>query len=164
MKYILNVKTTSNLTKCISSHNIYSGIKSEQVKKKKPFDIQYQKLLNSSVPFHRVTLDHSISCVLFIDKPNESCKNSKKIERNAISTTKKAWKRNGNTITPVKTNAPISQTSSEGLKLTIQTYSRIGQLQEEISKASLAVSADLRNDFKSIISETEQRKIHPSWA
>ena len=164
MKYILNVKTTSNLTKCISSHNICSGIKSEQVKKKKPFDIQYQKLLNSSVPFHRVTLDHSISCVLFIDKPNESCKNSKKIERNAISTTKKAWKRNGNTITPVKTNAPISQTSSEGLKLTIQTYSRIGQLQEEISKASLAVSADLRNDFKSIISETEQRKIHPSWA
>ena len=164
MKYILNVKTTSNLTKCISSHNIYSGIKSEQVKKKKPFDIQYQKLLNSSVPFHRVTLDHSISCVLFIDKPNESCKNSKKIERNAISTTKKAWKRNGNTITPVKTNAPISQTSSEGLKLTIQTYSRIGQLQEEISKASLAVSADLRNDFKSIISETDQRKIHPSWA
>ena len=164
MKYILNVKTTSNLTKCISSHNICSGIKSEQVKKKKPFDIQYQKLLNSSVPFHRVTLDHSISCVLFIDKPNESCKNSKKIERNAISTTKKAWKRNGNTITPVKTNAPISQTSSEGLKLTIQTYSRIGQLQEEISKASLAVSADLRNDFKSIISETDQRKIHPSWA
>ena len=164
MKYILNVKTTSNLTKCISSHNIYSGIKSEQVKKKKTFDIQYQKLLNSSVPFHRVTLDHSISCVLFIDKPNESCKNSKKIERNAISTTKKAWKRNGNTITPVKTNAPISQTSSEGLKLTIQTYSRIGQLQEEISKASLAVSADLRNDFKSIISETDQRKIHPSWA
>ena len=164
MKYILNVKTTSNLTKCISSHNICSGIKSEQVKKKKPFDIQYQKLLNSSVPFHRVTLDHSISCVLFIDKPNESCKNSKKIERNAMSTTKKAWKRNGNTITPVKTNAPISQTSSEGLKLTIQTYSRIGQLQEEISKASLAVSADLRNDFKSIISETDQRKIHPSWA
>ena len=164
MKYILNVKTTSNLTKCISSHNICSGIKSEQVKKKKPFDIQYQKLLNSSVPFHRVTLDHSISCVLFIDKPNESCKNSKKIERNAISTTKKAWKRNGNTITPVKTNAPISQTSSEGLKLTIQTYSRIGQLQEEISKASLVVSADLRNDFKSIISETDQRKIHPSWA
>ena len=92
MKYILNVKTTSNLTKCISSHNICSGIKSEQVKKKKPFDIQYQKLLNSSVPFHRVTLDHSISCVLFIDKPNESCKNSKKFERNAISTTKKLKK------------------------------------------------------------------------
>ena len=75
---------------------------------------------------------------------------------------KKLLKRKGNSITPAKTYAPISQTSSEGLKLTIQTYSRIGQLQEEISKASLAVSADLRNDFKSIISETDQRKIHPS--
>ena len=35
------------------------------------------------------------------------------------------------------------------------------QLQEEILKASLAVSADLSNDFKSVILETEQRKISP---
>ena len=50
-------------------------------------------------------------------------------------------------ITPAKTNAPILQTSSEGLKLIIQTYQmrnkelkmKLGQLQEEISKASLPV-------------------------
>ena len=35
---------------------------------------------------------------------------------------KKAFKRKENNITPAKTNAPISQTSSECLKLTIQTY------------------------------------------
>ena len=35
------------------------------------------------------------------------------------------------------------------------------QLQEEISKASLPVSADLSNDFKSIIFETDQRNISP---
>ena len=35
---------------------------------------------------------------------------------------------------------------------------KLGQLQEEISKASLPVSADLSNDFKSIILETDQRK------
>ena len=35
---------------------------------------------------------------------------------------KKLLKRKGNSITPAKTNAPISQTSSERLKLTIQTY------------------------------------------
>ena len=35
---------------------------------------------------------------------------------------KKLLKRKGNTITPAKTNAPISQTASEGLKLTFQTY------------------------------------------
>ena len=83
---------------------------------------------------------------------------------------KKLLKRKGNSITPAKTNAPISQTSSEGLKLIIQTYQmrnkelkmKLGQLQEEISKASLLVSADLCNDFKSIILETDQRKIYPS--
>ena len=63
----------------------------------------------------------------------------------------------------------FSQTSSECLKVTIQTYRmenkelkmQLGQLQEEISKASLPVSADLSNDFKSIILETDQREISP---
>ena len=35
---------------------------------------------------------------------------------------KKLLKRKGDNITPAKTNAPISQTSSEGLILIIQTY------------------------------------------
>ena len=35
---------------------------------------------------------------------------------------KKLFKRKVNSITSAKTNAPISQTSSECLKLTIQTY------------------------------------------
>ena len=38
---------------------------------------------------------------------------------------------------------------------------KLGQLQEEISKASLPVSADLTYDFKSIIFETNRRKISP---
>ena len=36
-----------------------------------------------------------------------------------------------------------------------------GQLQEEILKISLPVSANLSNDFKSTIFETDQRKIPP---
>ena len=47
---------------------------------------------NSSVAFHRVTFDHSSSFVLLLDKPNKSCKFRKKTERNALSTTKKAFK------------------------------------------------------------------------
>ena len=43
---------------------------------------------NSSVPFHLVTFDNSISCVLLIDKPNESFENSKTFERNTLSTKK----------------------------------------------------------------------------
>ena len=108
--------------------------------------------------------------MLLIDKPNESCQNFKKIKRNAISTSKKLSKRKGNSITQAKTNAPISQTSSEGLKLIMQTYQmrnkelklKLGQRREEISKASLPVSAYLCNNYKSIILETDQRKIYPS--
>ena len=73
---------------------------------------------------------------------------------------KNLLKRKGNSITPAQTNAPISQTSSEGLKLRNKELKmKLGQLQEEISKASLPVSADLCNNFKSIILETDQRKI-----
>ena len=62
---------------------------------------------------------------------------------------KKPFKKNS--ITPAKRKAPILQTFSECLKLTIQTYQMRNkelkmkpvQLQEKISKASLPVSADL---------------------
>ena len=39
---------------------------------------------------------------------------------------------------------------------------KLGQLQDEISKVSLPVSADLCNNFKSIILEADQREIYPS--
>ena len=39
---------------------------------------------------------------------------------------------------------------------------KLRQLQQEISKASLPVSADLSNDFTSVILETDQRKTYPS--
>ena len=66
--------------------------------------------------------------MLLINKQNKSCKNKKKktkkkIERNALSTTKKKLlQRKENDITSAKANVPISQTFSERLKLTIQTY------------------------------------------
>ena len=44
---------------------------------------------------------------------------------------------------------------NKGLKM------KLGQLQEEISKASLPVNTDLSYDFKSIILENDQRKISP---
>ena len=47
-------------------------------KQKKPFVIQYQKQ-NFSVPFHQVIFDHSISCVLLIDKQKKTPKNLKEM-------------------------------------------------------------------------------------
>ena len=80
----------------------------------------------------------------------KAAKTSKNLKEMPYPPQKKLLKRKGNSITPAKTNAPISQTSSEGLKLIIQTYQmrnkelkmKLGQLQEEISKASLPVSSE----------------------
>ena len=83
------------MIKGICSLKICSGFKSQDVKKTichsvpKTFDFSQ----NYSVPFHRVIFDHSISCVLLVDQPHESCQNSKKFQRNDISTTKKAFKK-----------------------------------------------------------------------
>ena len=51
---------------------------------------------------------------------------------------------------PKINNSNLSNEKQKELKM------KLGQLQEEISKASLPVSADLSNDFKLIIFETEQ--------
>ena len=68
--------------KGICRHKICSGIKSQQVKKticySVPKTLDFAQ--NHYVPFHRVTFDHSISGVLLIDKPNESCQNSKNLK------------------------------------------------------------------------------------
>ena len=88
-------------------------------KQKKPFINNSTKIFWFFSEFHRVTFDYAILWVFLIDKSNENCRNSKKIERNALSTTKKSFQKENN-ITPAKTNAPISQTSSECLKLAIQ--------------------------------------------
>ena len=113
--------TLSNLITVASYYNICSGIKGEQAKKQ-PFVILYQKLLI----FLRISLLHFIkllsTVLLLIDKPNESCRNCIKFKRNALSTTKELLKREEKKIAPAKTNTPISQTSSERLKVTIHTY------------------------------------------
>ena len=54
-----------------------------------------------------------------------------------------------------RTYSKLSNETQKELKM------KLGQLQDEISKASLPVSADLSNDFKSVIFETDQRKISP---
>ena len=72
----------------------------------------------SSVPCHPINFDHSVSCVLLIEKTDKSYQILKEI---SYQPRKKLLKRKGNSITPAKTNALILQTSSEHLKLTIQT-------------------------------------------
>ena len=82
----------------------------------------------------------------------KAAKTSKNLKEMPYPPQKKLLKRKGNSVTPAQANAPISQTFSEGLKLRNKELKmKLGQLQEEISKASLPVSANLCNNFKSII-------------
>ena len=55
----------------------------------------------------------------------KAAKNSKEFNGNVMPTTKKkVFKKKGNSITPAKTNAPISKSSSEGLNLIIGCISK----------------------------------------
>ena len=82
----------------------------------------------------------------------KAAKTPKNLKEMPYPPQKNLLKRKGNSVVPAQTNAPISQTSSEGLKLRNKELKmKLRQLQEEISKASLPVSANLCNNFKSII-------------
>ena len=52
----------------------------------------------------------------------KAAKTQKKLKEIPYPPQKKPLKIKGNSITPAKTNTPISQTSSERLNLAIQTY------------------------------------------
>ena len=56
---------------------------------------------------------------------------------------------------PKISNLNLSNEKQKELKM------KLVQLQEQISKAFFPVSADLSNDFKSIIFEADQREISP---
>ena len=55
-------------------------------------------------------------------KAAKTQKKKKKLKEIPYPPQKKLLKRKGKSITPAKTNTPISQTSSECLKLAIQIY------------------------------------------
>ena len=94
---------------------------------------------------------------------------SKSSERKTLFTKKKAFKNKIKYYTskdkcpnfssfsriPKMNNSNLSNEKQKELKM------KLGQLQEEISKAPLPVSADLSNDIKSIIFKMDQVKISP---
>ena len=77
----------------------------------------------------------------------KAAKTPKNLKEMPYPPRKKLLKRKGKSITPAKTNAPISQTSSERLKLTIQTYQmRNKELKNEASPTS---RGNIKNIFAS---------------
>ena len=83
----------------------------------------------------------------------KAAKSPKNLKEMPYPSQRKLLERKGNSITTAKSNAPISQTSSECLKLTIQADQmrskklkiKLKQLQVEISNVSSPASPDLSN-------------------
>ena len=67
-------------------------------------------------------------------------------------------------MSPAKPNAPVSLTSPERLKLTLQSYrlenktlkEEISKMKEEISKNSMPIDVDLGRDLVTLMSENKK--------
>ena len=162
--------TLTNLIKLLSSYKLCTGVENEIARK-------------SSTPH---TVPHNIKhCNTSLNKPNiyfrpeschilvkneQKCKIFQKFGNSSISKANKIFKRQPIILsTPAKLNAPISKTSSERLKLTIQSFrienkelkEKVMELQQELSKSSLKVSENLDEDLTSIMAGVDQRDILP---
>ena len=162
--------TLTNLIKLLSSYKLCTGVENEIAKK-------------SSTPH---TVPHNIKhCNTSLNKPNiyfrpdfchilvkneQKCKICQKFDNSSISKANKISKRQSIMLsTPAKLNAPISKTSSERLKLTIQSFrienkelkEKVMELQQELSKSSFKVSENLGEDLTSIMAGVDQRDIPP---
>ena len=100
---------------------------------------------------------------------NKNVKLAKNLKTPVFPRQKKISKRQSIMLsTPAKLNVPISKTSSERLKLTIQSFriekkelkEKVMELQQELSKRnSLKVSGNLGEDLTSIMAGADQRDI-----
>ena len=121
------------------------------------------QLFNNPTIFYHSS-DALISC------QSEICDKCKKFEHKKINNSHKIQvQKEKKTIIPVKPNTPISQTSSERIKLTLQSYRienkelklKVQQLQEEISKFSLTVRDELDNDLVLIMPDADPSNVSP---
>ena len=163
-KSIKNI-TLSNLIKYISTFNICSGVTNENAKSGSTLHTA-PKIFNpiEDPGIHETTFYRVNNCLIL--SKSSTCENCLKFQKNR----EKSLIRKEKIInTPAKIKAPISQTSSQRLKLTIQSIrienkelkEKIEHLQAEIAKNSLTVDSNLSEDLVSIMSDTDQTKLSP---
>ena len=158
--------TISNLILALQKYRICDGLSESFMSR---HNIVHHVLftefcLADEKPFKKVKYYRATDCLLLTN--SNVCENC-----NAqLKKSEKALKRSSKAMTvPAKLNAPISLTSPDRLKLTIQNYrfenkslkSEIEKLNKEISRSAVAVSEDLSTDFVSIMSKADQSHISP---
>ena len=117
-------------------------------------------------PLQQTTYYRASECqILTNDKQCSKCLRKQKQSESRVLKRKPET----SVVAPAKLNAPISTTSSQRLKLTIQNYRlenkalkfQIEKLQNELSNSSLPVNVDLNNDLITIMKNTASSKITP---
>ena len=104
---------------------------------------------NFSVPFHRVIFDHSISCVLLLEKPNESCKNSNTFERKTLST-KKSIKLFRNIYLFSKLNQLFSKLTKENFHPSSGYFGRSSKNIYNLTKIMLHITTDTDITYQTV--------------
>jgi len=118
----------------------------------------------SSFPLFQQKFLRSVSCLLL--SRNSICENCSKFEKKEMQLVKK---KAYNLSLPAKPNAPIKSTSTDRIKLAMQSFrietkelkAQIKELQQEISTNSIAIDNELNDDFKSIMSKVDESKLSP---
>ena len=162
--------TVSNSVKVFSNFRVCEGTKNRQVLSYcnqhvvlKKFDPFMNNGKSSENKFYRSPL-----CILL--SSNETCTKYLNFESNKVTQIKKmAIKQSATNLIPAKSKAPISKLSNERVKVTFQHYrienkalkSKIDELQLELERSSMKVSAELSEDLVSIVSKTDQCTVSP---
>ena len=161
----VNNITLSNLIWTLGQYKVCQGISinshSSQVKKH-----CIPKIFSPTTPTSEQSeYNRAKSCLLLVQNLN-SCNECTRLNNSIGSSTRKEMKRKSAAILePAKPKAPISLTSPEKIKLTLQhcrienkqLKADIENLKQELEKSSLNVTEDLDVDFRTIISNNQSQ-------
>ena len=122
--------------------------------------------ITTSYPLHQSKWYRAPSSMMLINNCNKICSACVAIESKETSSLKR---KRINLNLPAKPKAPISFTSPERVKLTLQNYrlenkqlkEEINNLCQEIHSKSLAVDRNLGDDFVKIMSVADQKYVPP---
>ena len=159
--------TLSNLISHVVKYQICSGIQDVDVRKRSKEHCIPVKYDPASQHPNQIYF-RSENCLLLSD--TSTCDPCLKYERSTLVSLRKNLKRKQESIvSPAKPNAPISLTSPERIKLTLQNYrlenkelkAQIQSLQSELSNKSLPVTESLNQDLRTIMSNADSTKLTP---
>ena len=161
--------TISQLINAVKSFNICPGLSDQFISGCTEHSIPKLFLVHSttpSYPLHQSKWYRVPSCMMLINNCNKICSACIAIESKETSSLKR---KRINLNLPAEPKAPISFTSPERVKLTLQNYrlenkqlkEEINNLCQEIHSKSLAVDRNLGDDLVKIMSGADQKSAPP---